>query len=186
MENGEEKQPAEQVTFTLQEPQGECGPEEEEAAMHNGTAACAKQASKPLYMVIQNKILETENCIENLWKRCLKEITKFQKPEKPEEIGNGIAEARSIFNKYQLEVISMLEFSASASSAELIEDRRPLKETTISRKEFLDNALKDANDQIKNIVKNGICRNAKLDDIIFHLPRDICVIKGQSKGRRHA
>lgn len=152
MENGEEKQPAEQVTFTLQEPQGERGPEEEETATHDGTGARTKRTSKPSYKVIQNKISETENRVENLWKRCLKEITKFQKPEQPEEIRNGIAEARSLFNKYQLEILSMLEFTASASSAELVEDRKRLEETAISRKAFLDNALKDANDQIKNLL----------------------------------
>ena len=152
MENGEERQPAEQVTFTLQEPQRERGPEEEETAIHDGAGARPKRASKPSYKVIENKILETENCVENLWKRCLKEITKFQKLEQPEEIRNVIAEARSLFNKYQLEILSMLEFTASASSAELIEDRRRLEETAISRKAFLDNALKDANDQIKNLL----------------------------------
>ena len=152
MENGEERQPAEQVTFTLQEPQGEHAPEEEETAIHDGTGARAKRTSKPLYKVIENKILKTENCVENLWKRCLKEITKFQKPEQPEEIRNGIAEARSLFNKYQLEILSMLEFTGSVSSAELIQDRRRLEETAISRKAFLDNALKDANDQIKNLL----------------------------------
>lgn len=152
MENGEEKQPAEQVTFILQEPQGERGPEEEETATHDGTGARTKQTSKPSYKVIQNKISETENCIKNLWKRCLKEIMKFQKPEQPEEIRNGIAEARSLFNKYQLEMLSMLEFTASASSAELVEDGKRLEETAISPKAFLDNALKDANDQIKNLL----------------------------------
>ena len=95
MENGEEKQPAEQVIVTLQEPQGQRGPEEEETAMHDSTGARTKRTSKPSYKVIQNKILETEKCVENLWKRCLKEITKFQNPEQPEEIRNGIAEARS-------------------------------------------------------------------------------------------
>ena len=69
MENGEERQPAEQVTFTLQEPQGERGIEEEETAMHDGTGTRTKRTSKPSYKVIQNKILETENCVENLWKR---------------------------------------------------------------------------------------------------------------------
>ena len=152
MENDEERQPAEQVTFTLQEPQRERGPEVEETAIHDGAGARPKRASKPSYKVIENKILETENCVENLWKSCLKEITKFQKPEQPEEIRNGIAEARSLFNKNQLEILSMLEFTASASSAELIEDRRRLEETAISRKAFLDNALKDANDQIKNLL----------------------------------
>ena len=152
MENGEEKQPAEQVRFTLQEPQGERGPEEEETATHDGTGAGTKRTSKPSYKVIENKISETENCVENLWKRCLKEITKFQKPEQPEEIRNGIAEARSLFNKYQLEILSMLEFTASASAAELVEDRKRVEETAISRKAFLDNALKDASDQIKNLL----------------------------------
>ena len=47
MENGEEKQPAEEVTFTPQEPQGERGPEEEETAMHDGSGARTKRASKP-------------------------------------------------------------------------------------------------------------------------------------------
>ena len=126
-------QPAEQVTFTLQEPQGERGPEEEETAMYDGTEARTKRTSKPSYKVIQNKILETENSVENLWKRCLKEITKFQKPEQPEEIRNGIAEASSLFKKYQLEILPMQEFTASASSAELIEDRKRLEETAISR-----------------------------------------------------
>ena len=46
----------------------------------------------------------------------------------------------------------MLEFTANASSAGLIEDRRHLEEIAISRKAFLDNALKDANDQIKNLL----------------------------------
>ena len=100
--------------------------------MHNATVACTKWTSKPSYKVIQNKILETENYVENLWKRCLKEITKFQKPEQPEEIRNGIAEARSLFSKYQLEILSMLEFTISASSAELIKDRKRLEETAIS------------------------------------------------------
>ena len=116
--------------------------------MHDGTGACAKRTSKPSYKVIQNKILETENCVENLWKRCLKGITKFQTLEQPEEIRNGIAEARSLFNKYQLEISSMLEFTTSLSSAELIEDRRHLEETAISCKAFLENALKVTNEQI--------------------------------------
>ena len=100
MENGEEKLNKSHLPFKSTEPQGEHGPEEE-TAIHNGTEACAKRTSKALYKVIKNKILETENCVENLWKRCLKEIMKFQTPEQPEEIRNGIAEARSLFNKYQ-------------------------------------------------------------------------------------
>ena len=69
-----------------------------------------------------------------------------------EKIRNGIAEAKSLFNTYQLEILSMLEFTVSASSAELIEDRKRLEETAISRKAVLDNALKDANDQIRNLL----------------------------------
>ena len=77
---------------------------------------------------------------------------EFQNPEQPEEIRNGIAEARSLFIKYQLEILSMLEFTTSVSLAELIEDRKRLEETAILRKAFLDNALNDANDQIKNLL----------------------------------
>ena len=46
----------------------------------------------------------------------------------------------------------MQEFTASASSAELVEDRKRLEETAISRKVFLDNALIDANDHMKNLL----------------------------------
>ena len=66
MVNGEQNQPAEQVTFTLQEPKGERGPDEEETAMYDGTGARTKRTSKPSYKVMHNKILETENCVENL------------------------------------------------------------------------------------------------------------------------
>lgn len=45
--------------------------------MYDGIGVCIKWISKLLYKVIENKILEIENCVENLWKRCLKEIMKF-------------------------------------------------------------------------------------------------------------
>ena len=57
-----------------------------------------------------------------------------------------------IISWYQLEILAMQEFTASASSAELIEDRKRLEETAISRKAFLDNALKDAKDRMKNLL----------------------------------
>ena len=64
----------------------------------------------------------------------------------------GIHSLTLIISWYQLEILAMQEFTASASSAELIEDRKRLEETAISRKAFLDNALKDAKDQMKNLL----------------------------------
>jgi len=35
-----------------------------------------KRPKKPLFKVIQNKLVETENHLEDLWKRCLKQIKR--------------------------------------------------------------------------------------------------------------
>lgn len=112
-----------------------------------------KRTKKPSFKVIQNKLVETENQLEDQWKRCLNQIKRVQTPDQSvKEIRKGITEARSLFNTYQLEILSLQEFTASANSSEILEERKRLEETAARRKEFLDSVLKDANEQIKNLL----------------------------------
>ncbi|KAJ7380617.1 hypothetical protein OS493_009084 [Desmophyllum pertusum] len=55
-------------------------------------------------------------------------------------------------NRPKLEILSLQEFTASANSSEILEERKRLEETAVRRKEFLDSVLKDANKQIKNLL----------------------------------
>ena len=69
-----------------------------------------------------------------------------------EEIRKGIKETRCLFNTYQLELLSLQEFTANASDCEILEERKRLEETAARRKEFLESVLKDANEQIKGLL----------------------------------
>ena len=112
-----------------------------------------KRVRKPTAKVILNELVEIENQLEDLWKRSLDQIKILQIPDQSaEEIRKAITEARSLFNAYRLTLLSVQELTASASSGEIIEDRKQLEETAARRKEFLDSVLKDANEQLKSLL----------------------------------
>lgn len=68
----------------------------EENEDHETGASLQKRISKPSLKVIENKLVETGNKLEDLWKRILKQVTKLQSPDQSvEEIRQGISEARS-------------------------------------------------------------------------------------------
>ena len=102
------------------QPSGASEAIEENEDDHETGASLQKRISKPSLKVIENKLVETENKLEVLWKRILKQVTKLQSPDQPaEEIRQGISEARSMFNAYQLEILALQEFTASTSSSEI-------------------------------------------------------------------
>ena len=112
-----------------------------------------KRVKKPSFKVIQNRLVETENQLEDLWKRTLDQIKILQTPDQSvEEIRKAITEARSLVNAYRLTLLAVQELTASVSSGEIIEDRKQLQETAARRKEFLDSVLKNANDQLKSLL----------------------------------
>ena len=112
-----------------------------------------KRVKKPSFKVIQNRSIETENQLEDLWKRTLDQIKILQTPDQSvEEIRKAITEARSLFNACRLTLLAVQELTASVSSGEIIEDRKQLEETAARCKEFLDSVLKDANDQLKSLL----------------------------------
>ena len=72
----------------------------------------------------------------------MKQVTKLQSPDQSaEEIRQGISEARSMFNAYQLEILALQEFTASTSSSEISQERKIIEETAASRKAYFDGAL---------------------------------------------
>ena len=127
--------------------------ENDDSAEYGTGANRSKRVRKPTAKVILNELVEIENQLQDLWKRSLDQIKILQIPDQSaEEIRKAITEARSLFNAYRLTLLSVQELTASASSGEIIEDRKQLEETAARRKEFLDSVLKDANEQLKSLL----------------------------------
>ena len=119
-----------------------------------GTTAAGRpqRTRKPSPKVIQNKLLETEKNLEELWKLCKDRIPRSREKLSVDELKGGIAEARSIFDDYQLELLATQEFAASTRSAEILQDLTQLEETSASRKAYLDSMTNEANEQIKTLL----------------------------------
>ena len=106
--------------------------------------------------VIQNKLLETEKNLEELWKLCKDRIPRSGEKLSVDELKGGIAEARSIFDDYQLELLATQEFAAGARSAEILQDLTQLEETSASRKAYLDSMTNEVNEPIKTLLLEAI------------------------------
>ena len=72
------------------QPSGASEAIEENEDDHETGASLQKRISKPSLKVIENKLVETENKLEDQWKRILKQVTKLQSPDQSaEEIRQG-------------------------------------------------------------------------------------------------
>ena len=110
-----------------------------------------KRSGKPTIKVIECKLVEASNKLNNIWKRCLAHLSKLGKEENilPDVLKKQISEARDVFEEYQLELLQIRELCAGVHYSEVIEELTVLEETALKRKEYLDSKINDANERTK-------------------------------------
>jgi len=92
--------------------------------------------------VIENRLQTDSEKLKKIWKRAAQAILKLQSiPDSTEAIHKATSDLRSLFSEYQLVWVSMMDYTALASTPEQQREDEAMEEEMTNRKSLVQAAI---------------------------------------------
>ena len=113
-----------------------------------------KRATKPTTKAIESRLQMDSEKLEKIWKRAAKAISKLQStPDSTKDIRKATSELRSIFSEYQRVWVSLMDYTALASTPEQQRDREALEDQMRTRKLLVQSSINEAIDRKNDLLQ---------------------------------
>ena len=144
--------PVEDEEFLLTDPENPLtSPPHEETT--DGDAR-PKRTIKPTLKLLENRFNSDKEKLEKMWVDTAAAISKLrQTPDSVDKIRSAISELRSIFGKYQLVWVSLMDFTSRSNAPECQRERKTVEEMMKTCRELIQGASNEGIDRKNDILQ---------------------------------